>query len=804
MPTYFARKAGNINATDVWATAPAGTASAVTFVAGDVLMANSFAITVNVSTDLGGAGQVRNDATGGATAGGSFTLSNGVTLTANVFGGSGTSPCVTFLGGSGTSATIVGNCAGGAQTAAHAASNSSTGTLSITGNCTGGGLGGNGCSGAVNSNTGTLSITGNCTGGIGGSAGSFGALNSSTGTLSITGNCTGGAYASGQGANNASTGILSIIGTVTASVNAAGVAGANVQQTTLLTGPFITELTRGTAPVYCAAWRWNSSLSNSTYLEVATSNFGTKRNLYTADNITGMPAASNVKTGVTYGPVGELTGTFNFVQSPSAADIQAAVWSATTRTITGGLVDTATTLTNAPTVPTPSQIASQVRTELSTELSRLDVATSTRAVAADIPTSDISAIKAKTDNLPASPAAVSDIPTADIAAIKAATDNLPSDPADQSLVEAAISALSIPSVVQIRTELDSNSTKLANLDATISSRSTLTTGDLPSVPSAASVASAVRTELTELSNLDASVSSRLASAAYTAPTSAPTAAAVASAVRTELTELSNLDASVSSRLASASYTAPANSDISAIKSKTDNLPASPAAVSDIPTTAQISAAVEGSLLNEGDGQAVLNAIVGAIGNQNLSEVSLVAAIRSDLERVGGKIDSIPTSSAPSASTVAGAVRTELATELGRLDASVSSRLSPSGTLATVTNLTNAPASVTPADIWDYNARTLTSASGPTAIEIRQELDSNSTQLSAIKSKTDALPSDPADQSLLEAAIAGVAAPSAATVASAVRSELSTELTKVSALNTERLANVATTAIVGNLIAQANS
>jgi hypothetical protein len=159
----------------------------------------------------------------------------------------------------------------------------------------------------------------------------------------------------------------------------------------------------------------------------------------------------------------------------------------------------------------------------------------------------------------------------DISAIKSKTDNLPSDPADQSLVESAISALSIPSVVQIRTEMDSNSTKLANLDATISSRSTLTTGDLPSVPSAASVASAVRTELTELSNLDASVSSRLADADYTAPTSAPTAAAVASAVRAELTEISNLDASVSSRLASASYTAPANSDISAIKAKTDLL-----------------------------------------------------------------------------------------------------------------------------------------------------------------------------------------------------------------------------------------
>jgi hypothetical protein len=271
--------------------------------------------------------------------------------------------------------------------------------------------------------------------------------------------------------------------------------------------------------------------------------------------------------------------------------------------------------------------------------------------------------------------------------------------------------------------------------------------------------------------------------------SAPTAAAVASAVRTELTEISNLDASVSSRLASASYTAPANSDISAIKSKTDSLPASPAAVSDIPTTAQIATAVEGSLLNEADGQAVLNAIVGAIGNTNLSEVSLVAAVRADLERVGGKIDSIPTTAAPTAAQNASAV-------WGAATRSV--------TGGTVDTLTNAPASVTPSDIWSHSTRTLTSASGPTAAQIRQEMDSNSTQLSAIKGKTDNLPADPADQSLLEAAIAGVTAPTAGQVASQVRTELSAELTKVAALNTERLANVATTAIVGNLIAQANS
>lgn len=48
----------------------------------------------------------------------------------------------------------------------------------------------------------------------------------------------------------------------------------------------------------------------------------------------------------------------------------------------------------------------------------------------------------------------------------------------------------------------------------------------------------------------------------------------------------NIDAQVSTRLATSGYTAPDNSDIAAIKAKTDNLPASPAAVSDIPTATQ--------------------------------------------------------------------------------------------------------------------------------------------------------------------------------------------------------------------------
>ena len=111
-----------------------------------------------------------------------------------------------------------------------------------------------------------------------------------------------------------------------------------------------------------------------------------------------------------------------------------------------------------------------------------------------------------------------------------------------------------------------------------------------------------------------------------------------------------------------------------------------------------------------------------------------------------------TNEVASSTLTAPQVRTELSTELGRIDANISSRLAPSGTLATVTNLTNAPASVTPSDIWSHGSRTVTGGtvdtltnapSVPSAASIRAEIDSNSTQLAAIKSKTDALPASPA-------------------------------------------------------------
>jgi len=555
MATYYARLSGNINASNVWATTPSGTAAAVTFAAGDVLMANSFAITVNVSTDLGATGEVRNDNTASATAGGSFTLNDGVTLTANIFAGSTATACVNQTGTA--SGVIVGNARGGTSTnGGHGISKSSTGTLTLTGNINGGTsalqhgvsisagttnftgniVGGNGGSGGVPASSGfvvsggtlnvlsgtvtggtvnsvyglyvsggtvtyngtvtgptqitsttahaifhasinTLTINGSVTGGAGG----CGVANSVGGTVAINGTVTGGSLQ--PGCLNSSTGIITatrVVGNAYGPGNASGLAAVVGASNAGLGVIEIQELEYGTygmSPTSGTGIRLKKLGSN-----VAVFNYcdtAGAKTLIDATQNAAMPAATDVRFGVTYAS-GALTGSAYIPAAGStalgvpvdattgtavltAADVQSALTAQGLTTARAGNLDnldatvssrlapsgtlaTVTTLTNAPTVPTPAQIATQVRTELATELARVDAAVSTRLASASY-------------TAPAN---------SDVAAIKAKTDNLPSDPADQSLVVAAITA--IPTVAQIRTELDSNSTKLANLDATVSSR----------------------------------------------------------------------------------------------------------------------------------------------------------------------------------------------------------------------------------------------------------------------------------------------------------------------------------------------
>jgi hypothetical protein len=396
MPTYFARKAGNINAADVWATTPSGTAAAVTFASGDVLVANSFAVTVNVDTNLGATGQVRNDTTGGATNGGGFTLSSGITLTANIYGNAnGTSAnCVIFSSVTPATATIVaGTIAAGSNNSA--VDNSSTGTLTITVSGTVGNGNGTNGNGVRNSSTGTIYLT--ASGGIfGGAAGTaYGVTNTQTGNFFITGNVTGGTHPNNpHGAFNAAGGIIEIIGTATGGLST-GVGAFNNSGTMRVTkavgngfGPGTTGLAStpgvsasnsnsittveqiefgalGQSPTSGAVRLVANGANNANFYTTT----GGRKTLIDATANAAMPAATDVRSGLSYAS-GALTGSCAVPAAGSVAlgvAVDAgfgtavltpdAVWNYASRTITGGTV---TTLTNAPNVPTPTAIADEV------------------------------------------------------------------------------------------------------------------------------------------------------------------------------------------------------------------------------------------------------------------------------------------------------------------------------------------------------------------------------------------------------------------------------------------------------------
>ena len=81
--------------------------------------------------------------------------------------------------------------------------------------------------------------------------------------------------------------------------------------------------------------------------------------------------------------------------------------------------------------------------------------------------------------------------------------------------------------------------------------------------------------------------------------------------------------------------------------------------------------VEAHLMDEGDGQALLDAIQAKIEAADWDNAALIASIRADLERAGGLLAG--RASQASADAMPAAVRANLATELARLDAAVSSR-----------------------------------------------------------------------------------------------------------------------------------
>lgn len=249
MATYFARKTGNINDVDVWATTPTGTAGDYfgSFTSSDILVCNSFTITINVNTTVA---QIRGDNTGGATATGGFNINNGITLTAEVYAtGSGAVALLSLttanssivingnivgaaapngfrITGTNCVVTINGNLIGDDGTNSQVLTvGANTQNITINGNVTGGSVGG--MVGISSSSTGlTINISGDVSAGSGGT--SYGiSLGGSNHIINIDGSVYGGSGATARGINitTASTTAIDIGGSVYGgtNTNAAGI-----------------------------------------------------------------------------------------------------------------------------------------------------------------------------------------------------------------------------------------------------------------------------------------------------------------------------------------------------------------------------------------------------------------------------------------------------------------------------------------------------------------------------------------------------------------------------------------------------
>jgi hypothetical protein len=228
-------------------------------------------------------------------------------------------------------------------------------------------------------------LNGNVTGGA---AGTYGILQTGAGSVSVTGNISASSTTIGLFAN---AGTVTVNGTFTAlnGQNAISYSGQLVRAS----GSFIYSV-NGTIPINAARIQLitTPTLSKTRF---ALDGLATYVDMYTADNTGLGPTTNNVRSGVTYsGMTGSLAvplpsqvsvgvPTDNTVGTAALtpADVATAVWAAASRTITGGLVDTVTTLTNAPTVPSVIQIRAEMdtnSTQLASIKSKTDLLETTR------------------------------------------------------------------------------------------------------------------------------------------------------------------------------------------------------------------------------------------------------------------------------------------------------------------------------------------------------------------------------------------------------------------------------------------
>jgi hypothetical protein len=524
-----------------------------------------------------------------------------LTVYGEITGGSGY--CYGIYNSSTGTVTVTGNVIGGSGEYSYGIRNSSSGTVTVTGNATGGS--GSYACGTSNNSTGTIIVTGNITGGSGGSA--YGIVNWGSGTVTVTGNVSGGINGNAYGINNTSLGIVTINGSVrpTATSQNANAVWNNSTGYIIINGDVYGG--RGNAAVYAnngyirinGDLKWDETYSNAPAVGTTFTGFiilnGKIRHHYGTTGYfgytlcTGRVLLYNGKTSLTeYAESAtggmEVTGNpiYHYGESllnfnhPSESDVRFGVTYGPDNQYTGSCR-----------VPPPQSVAYGVP---------VDDTTGTAALTPELVASAVwDALRSNHTE------------TGTFGAVSEWAGSGGGGAADWTATEKA----------QIRHRLGidgdrqepTSSSSLVSGVWSYSSRSLTATVDvnmsqaLPASPTDDTVGKALKQAS---ARLDASISSRLAAGSYTAPDNAgiaaiktktdqlqfssgrviahlsdpvmvdmsqslpsnPTDGTIGKALTQAATQL---DVAVSTRLATASYTAPDNTSIAAIKSQTDKL-----------------------------------------------------------------------------------------------------------------------------------------------------------------------------------------------------------------------------------------
>jgi hypothetical protein len=314
--------------------------------------------------------------------------------------------------------------------------------------------------------------------------------------------------------------------------------------------------------------------------------------------------------------------------------------------------------------PSAADNAAAVRTNLATELARVDVATSTRLATAGYTAPDNASVAAiLVDTGTTLPAQIAALPTpldataTQAAAAAALTAYDAATAADLTPLATAAAVAAIPT-----NPLLTSDARLNNLDATISSRLASAGYTAPDNASIAAILTDTGTTLPAqiaaipepLDAIETQAAAAAALGAYDAATAADlaglaTAAAVAAIPTTPLlasdARLNTLDVAISTRLAAAAYTAPDNASISAI-------------LVDTGTTLPAQIAALPAPLDAGETQA-----------------AAAAALTAYDAATGGDVAAVPAE-----------VRDELTVELARIDVAISTRQSDTAALARATTI----------------------------------------------------------------------------------------------------------------------